>query len=226
MKVINCEQHDPTWMHERCGRVTASRIADVIGKLKSGKYGAGRENYMMEKLEEILTGRVAEHFVSAPMQFGIENEGLAREIYEQTQGVEVERIGMVIHPTIDRFSSSPDGLVGEEGLVEFKVPNTSTHLRYLMDGVVPEDYKPQMTAQMACTGRKWCDFVSFDPRLPDDFWLFVIRYERDEKAIAEMEAEVEKFITELNEMAAKLLKHKKEAGPGPVKAEIPEWVKP
>jgi putative phage-type endonuclease len=226
-RIIQCVQGDPTWLHERTGRVTASRVADVVTKLKNGKYSAARETYKMELLTEVLTGRAAEHYVSAEMQFGIENESLARTSFEIDRDVDVKLVGLVIHPTIERASASPDGYVGESGLVEFKCPNTSTHLRYLIDGEIPEDYKFQMLWQMACTGREYCDWVSYDPRLPQDFALFVKRLHRDDAVIAEMEREVQQFVGELNSLCEKLLASKKPAGPGPEAAQIPdaeEWI--
>jgi putative phage-type endonuclease len=214
-RVIKCEQGDPLWLTERTGRVTASRVVDVVSKLKNGKYSAARETYMMELLVEALTGRAADHYVTAEMQFGIENEGLARSMYEIKTGTEVERVGLVIHPTIERSAASPDGLVGDDGLIEIKCPKTSTHLRYLMDEAVPEQYLPQMLWQMACTGRQFCDFVSYDPRLPEEFGLFIVRLTREEEVIEEMQCEVENFIRELNAMAVKLLKGKPMPTPQP-----------
>jgi putative phage-type endonuclease len=228
-RIIKCDQGDSTWLHERVGRVTASRITDVVSKLKNGKPSAARETYKMELLTEVLTGQTAEHFVTAAMQHGIETEPLARSMYEIEKNVSVERIGMVIHPKIERASASPDGLVGDWGLVEFKCPQTATHLRYFIDGVVPEDYKAQMSWQLACTGRSWVDFCSYDSRLPADFGLFIKRFERDEEAICQMEKEVETFIAELNAMCEKLLKGRpaptaeNPAAPGPPKAILPDW---
>ena len=221
---LQVEQGTPEWLMARVGCVTASRVKDVVAKLKNGKDSAARHNYKMEVLTEILTGRAAEHYVSQAMDFGLENEPLARTQYEIEKNVEVEKVGFVLHPTIKRSGSSPDGLVGDDGLVEFKCPNTSTHLDYLIDGVMPEGYIPQMMWQMACTGRSWCDFVSYDPRLPQEFGLFVIRLARDEKIIAEMEAEVQKFINEVGEMCQKLQAHKGQVDQtyaGPPRAEIP-----
>ena len=201
---LNVQQGTAEWLHARCGNVTASRVADVIGKLKSGKYSQERENYMLELLTEVTTGRTCEHFVSVPMQHGIENEPLARTCYELKFGVEVERVGFVLHPTLPRCGGSPDGLVGEDGMLEIKCPTTLTHWRYLFAEVVPEAYKPQMLWNMACAGRKWTDFISYDPRLPSEYGLFIVRFMRDDKAIAEMEAEVEKFIGELAALCQRL----------------------
>lgn len=226
MKIINCQQGDPTWMYERCGRLTASRMGDVMARLKNGKPATARHNYMMEKLTEVLTGQCAEHFVTDAMQWGIEHESVARSVYEINNGVEVELVGMVIHPRIDRGAASPDGLCGDAGIVEFKCPTTATHLEYLLDGVMPDRYVHQCQWQLACTERDYCDFVSFDPRLPSEYGLFIVRLERDANVIAAMEAEVIQFIGELNQMAEKLQKCKREvepAGPGPERAVIPVW---
>jgi putative phage-type endonuclease len=222
---LNVDQGTPEWLAARTGQVTASRVKDVVGKLKNGKESAARASYKLEMLSEILTGKAVEHFVSMAMDFGSENEPLARACYEIEKGVEVERIGYVKHPAIERAGASPDGLVGDDGLVEIKVPNTTTHLQYLIAEEVPSDYIPQMMWQMACTGRQWCDFVSYDPRLPSDFGLFVIRLHRDDKQIGEMEREVERFIVEVNEMAERLLKYRSSsAGTPPPRAEMPATV--
>ena len=227
---LDVDQQTAEWLAARVGCVTASRVKDVVAKLKNGKESAARASYKLELLTELLTGRATEHYVSLAMDFGTENEPLARTTYELRQGVEVERVGFVLHPSIKHAGASPDGLVGDDGLVEIKVPNTTTHLQYLIDGVVPDEYKPQMMWQMACAGRKWCDFVSYDPRLPEEFGLFIIRYERDEKLIASMEFEVVQFIAELNEMCEKLREHSpasneyfQPAGPGPERATIPDF---
>lgn len=210
---LRVEQGTPEWLIARCGCVTASRIEDVVKKLKNGNDSEARRTYKLELLTEIITGRATEHFVTQAMEFGLENEPLARTAYEITKGIDVEKVGFVLHPKIKRSGASPDALVGEDGLVEFKVPTTTTHLQYLIDGTVPPKYVPQMMWQMACTGRQWCDFVSYDPRLPEDFGLFVARLPRDEKVIAEMEQEVERFISELNGMCDVLLKHTSQLPP-------------
>lgn len=224
-------QDSAEWLQARVGHVTASRVAAVIGRLKSGKPTAEYENYKMETLTEILTGQNVEHYVSPYMDFGKEYEGVARAQYEMVKDVEVERVGFVLHPRIARSGASPDGLVGEDGLVEIKVPTTANHLRYLMEGVVPEQYVPQMMWQIACTERKWCDFCSYDPRLPTDFGLFIVRLDRDDEAIRDMEDKVVQFIAEVNALSEKLLASRKytampipvpaPAGPGPCKAIIP-----
>jgi hypothetical protein len=223
---LNVLQGSPEWLQARIGCVTASRVKDVVAKLKNGKESAARASYKLELLTEFLTGRATEHYVTAAMEFGIENEPLARSVYEIKMGLEVESVGYVLHPCIKRSGASPDGLVGKHGIVEFKVPTTPTHLTYLLAGVMPEDYIPQVQWQLACTGRDWCDFVSYDPRLPEEFGFFTIRVERNDEMIGAMEREVETFIAELKEMCGKLLKHKEAAEqnvPGVPKAEIPAF---
>lgn len=205
---VNCVQGSAEWFEARLGCVTASRVADALATLKNGASSQKREAYKMEILTEALTGAVVEHYVSPAMDFGIQNEGVARAAYEMQTGVEVELIGFAYHPTIKRAGASPDGLVGEDGLVEIKVPNTGTHLGYLVENIVPEQYAMQMFWQMACTGRKWCDFVSYDPRIPEDFSLFVKRLNRDDEFIEHMEAGVRQFIGEVNQMASVLLERR------------------
>lgn len=224
---IQVKQHTMEWYDLRLGKVTASRVSDALDTLKSGKSSAKREAYKMELLQELLTGQVVEHFVSPAMDWGISTEPRARAAYEMFKEVDVERIGFVVHPGIARAGASPDGLIGTDGLLEIKCPTSVTHLSYITGRIDPiEQYGPQMMFQMACTERDWCDFVSFDPRLPDDFSLYVVRFNRDDKAIAEMESKVEQFIAELNELCERLKIHadaqpKREPLPGPPRAEIP-----
>ena len=197
------EQGTPEWFAARLGNVTASRVADVIAKTKSG-YSASRENYMAQLICERMTGTVAESYSNAAMQWGTETEPLARAAYESIADVLVDEVGYVQHPRIERAGASPDGLVGLFGLLEIKCPNTATHIDTLITEQVPTKYITQMQWQMACTGRVWCDFVSFDSRLPDGLQLFVKRVERDAEYIAMLEQEVIKFLTELDEKIFKL----------------------
>lgn len=201
---LRIEQGSSEWLHARCGCVTASRIADVITKLKKGGYCAGRKAYKYEVLTEILTGSTFPHFVSPEMQFGTESEPLARTAYEMAKEVEVEKIGYVKHLTIARAGASPDGLVGDDGLVEIKVPKSSTHLEYMLSGEIPTEYAAQMMWQMACSGRQWVDFVSHDPWLPQEFGLFIKRLHRNDEIIAGMEAEVRLFLAEVEGMIDRL----------------------
>lgn len=216
---LQVTQGTPEWLQARVGCVTASRVSAVMSKLRNGGESEKRRTYKMELLTEILTGKATEHYVSMEMDFGTQNEPLARCAYDMSIGIESEMVGFVLHPKIPRSGASPDGLVGADGLVELKVPNTTTHLEYLLADVVPAEYIPQMMWQMACTNRKWCDFVSFDPRLPVEFSLFICRLPRDDKLIGEMEREVEKFIYELNEISQRLLHRKERIESGKTKLE-------
>ena len=190
------EQRTPEWFAARCGKVTASRVADVIAKTKTG-WGASRANLMADLIVERLTGQPASAFINAAMEWGTEQEPHARAAYSARTGELVEEVGFVPHPTIDAAGASPDGLVGDDGLVEFKCPNTATHLDTLLAGAVPGKHAAQLQWQMACTGRKWCDFVSFDPRVPEHLRMFVRRVERDDALIAGLEADVTVFLEEL-----------------------------
>lgn len=193
-------QGSDAWKQLRLGKVTASRVADIIAKTKSG-YSASRANYMAQLIAERLTGVPAEAYSNAAMQHGVDTEPEARCAYEFYQGVTVEQVAFVVHPTIDQAGASPDGLVGSDGLVELKCPNTATHLETLLGQAVPAKYVTQMQFQMACTGRQWCDFVSYDPRMPENMRLFSKRVLRDGKFIAEIENEIASFLLE---MAVKL----------------------
>jgi putative phage-type endonuclease len=200
MIVEGIEQQTPEWLQMRTGMVTASRVADVIAKRKKGIGELEcRAKYRSEIICECLTGRSAEHYVTPAMEWGIENEDLARAAYEMRLDIETEPGGFHIHGEIPRFGASPDGLIGEDGVLEIKCPTTAVHVGYIIAGVTPEEYMPQMLAEMACTGRQWCDFVSFDPRLPKKLQLFVRRFQRDDGRIAEMEEEVLKFLEEVIE---------------------------
>lgn len=197
------EQRSDEWFAIRAGKATGSRIADIVAKTKTG-YGASRANYAAQLVAERLTGKPQDSFSNAAMVWGVETEPQAREAYEMKQGGYVEEVGFLIHPSIPESGASPDGLVGEDGMLEIKCPNTATHIEYLLGKVVPNKYKPQMTWQMLCAGRKWCDFVSFDPRMPERHQLFCVRYEFDAAYAAELETEVVKFLAEVAETVAKL----------------------
>lgn len=200
------EQGTTEWHLLRLGKVTASRITDVLSKGKSGE-SAGRKNYRMELVVQRLTGLPGESFTSAAMEHGVLTEPKARFAYEAEKQQFVEQVAFVDHPSIEWFGCSPDGLVND-GLIEIKCPNSTTHIEYLTDQKPPAKYIPQMQCQMAVTGRQWCDFVSFDSRLPDDLQLFVVRLERDQEYIEAMEAEVKKFLSEVDEMFTKLKERK------------------
>lgn len=204
MIIEDLEQRTPEWLQMRIGMVTGSRMADVMAVLarKNGEAQC-RKDYKAEIVCEILTGRASEHYVSPAMQWGIDNEVFARNAYE-IEVAEVQQVGFAIHPRVSRWGASPDGLVGADGMVQFKCPTTATHLDYIIAGTVAEEYEFQMLAEMACAERQWSDFVSFDPRLPKKLQLFVRRFERDDKRIAEMEAQVVKFLAEVDDLIEKV----------------------
>jgi putative phage-type endonuclease len=197
MKIIYCEQGTPEWHAARCGRVTASRVADVIAKIKTG-WGASRYNYAAELVAEVLTGTVnMDGYVSPAMKRGTETENEARTIYSLMRDVEPQRVGFVIHPSIEMAGCSPDSLIGYDGMLEIKCPNTATHIDTLLGGSIDGRYVKQMQWQMACCERQWCDFISFDNRLPGDMQLHVRRVERDPAFIADLEREVRVFLGEV-----------------------------
>lgn len=197
------DQRSPEWFAQRNGKVTASRVSDVIAKTKTG-YSASRENYMAQLVVERITGQVAESYTNASMQWGTDQEPFARAAYEAAQGVMVEEVGFIPHPTIPMSGASPDGLVGDEGCVEIKCPNTAQMIDALLTQSVPHKYLVQIQWQLACTGRAWADYVVFDPRMPKKAQLFVKRVERDQKLIDELESEVKKFLAEVDEKVSKL----------------------
>jgi putative phage-type endonuclease len=197
------EQRTEEWFKARLGKVTASRVADVIAKTKSG-YSASRDNYMAQLICERLTGQQGESYTNSAMQHGVDTEPLARSAYEALHGLLVEEVGFVQHPTIEMAGASPDGLVGLFGMLEIKCPNTATHIDTLINSAVPAKYITQMQWQMRCCDRQWCDFVSFDPRLPLDLQLFIKRVEFDSEYVTMLEKEVNQFLDELVEKIKKL----------------------
>lgn len=193
------------WLQDRAGRLTASSIADMLAKVKTGE-SASRANLRARLVAERLTGTPSESYTNSAMQWGIEHEPIARATYEVRACLEVEQVGFVAHPSIAWAGASPDGLVGDGGLVEIKCPNTATHIEYLLSASVPAKYQPQMLWQMECAGRAWCDFVSFDPRLPAPLDLFVARFYRDEARLSEIRSEAVRFLDEVADTVDRLQK--------------------
>ena len=194
--MIEIIQGSDEWKQLRLGKVTASRVADMVARTKSG-YGASRANYAAQLIAERLTGQPAESYTNAAMQHGTDTEPEARNAYCFYSGCSVQEVAFVPHPTIFEAGCSPDGLIGDDGMVEIKCPNTATHLDTLLGQATPAKYIDQIQFQMACTCRQWCDFVSYDPRLPENMRLFVRRVARDDKRIAELEAEAEAFLQDI-----------------------------
>ena len=205
------EQRSEEWFNARLGKVTASRISDVIAKTKTG-VSTSRQNYLVQLVSERLTGKKGESFVNQAMLDGIERESAARELYMQTRGVSVTEVGFFDHPVIKNSGASPDGAVNAEeegkyaGLIEIKCPIETTHTNTLMSKSVPSKYISQIQWQMASVSPnvKWCDFISFNPNFPDTMQLFVARVDRDDAYIAELEAEVIKFLDEVEQTIIKL----------------------
>ena len=205
------EQRTDEWFQQRLGKVTASRISDVIAKTKTG-VSTSRQNYLIQLVSERLTGKKGDSFVNQAMLDGIERESAARELYMQTRGVSVTEVGFFDHPTIAMSGASPDGAVNAEedgkyaGLIEIKCPIETTHTNTLMSKSVPSKYIPQIQWQMSSVSPnvKWCDFISYNPNFPDTMQLFVVRVERDNDYIAELEAEVIKFLDEVEQTIIKL----------------------
>ena len=200
------EQGSEEWFKERLGKVTASRISDVIAKTKSG-WGASRANYMAELIAERLTETPAEKYTNAAMQRGLDKEPEACAAYAFHCDAELEEVGFVPHPIIAMSGASPDRLVGKFGMAEIKCPNTATHIETLLGASVPDKYVVQMQWQMACKPeRKWNDWVSYDPRMPENMRLFVKRVPRDDARIAELEGLVKDFLAELDQKIVALKK--------------------
>lgn len=198
------EQNTSEWHAARVGKLTASRFHDAVAKLKNGSWGASRANYMAELIAERVTGEPYPHYSNQAMQWGNLVEADARAAYSFYADVDVVEVGFIGHPIIEMSGCSPDGLVGDDGLVEFKCPNTATHIDTLLGAQIDRAYHLQMMWQMACTGRKWCDWVSFDPRLPERLRLYVERVTRHEDLIANMERDASVFLAELQQRVEEL----------------------
>lgn len=194
------EQRTEEWYQARLGKVTASKVAAVLAK----KDSATRADYLTDLVLERLTGKQQEFYTNEAMQWGTDTEPQARMAYEAESGNLVDELGFIDHPTIANFGCSPDGVIGEDGLIEIKCPNSKTHLSTLLSKKAPTKYIPQMQTQMAVMNRQWCDFVSFDPRLPEELQLFVVRVNRDDEYIAKLEEEVTAFLEEVESTVTKL----------------------
>jgi putative phage-type endonuclease len=192
------EQRTTEWLQERCGKVTASRIADVMAKTKSG-YGQARINYMADIIAERLTNEPKPSFMTSAMQWGVDTEPQARAMYELQTGKDVVEVGFIKHPEIEWTGASPDGLIDDDGLIEIKCPNTATHISTLLECKIDKKYLLQMHWQMICTQRQWCDFVSFDPRLPPQMQLHVQRVTLDDELAKEVENEIKEFLSQVDE---------------------------
>lgn len=212
MIIIPCEPNTPDWHAARCGKLTASRVCDIVRRTKDG-VSKSRNTYMGELIAERLSGQQVEGFTSKEMAWGHEHEDTAASTYAFMHDADVVHVGGVVsHPHIEAAAASPDRLVGADGLLEIKCPNSATHIGTLLGASVDPDYIKQMQWQMACTGRAWCDFLSFDPRMPADMQLHVQRFGRDDVLIRELETEAEKFLLEVSaKVGSLILKFRREA---------------
>lgn len=199
------EQRSEEWFAVRLGKATASRIADIVGRTKTGGYASGRANYKAQLVRERLLGVPEEGYTNAAMQWGIDKEPEARRAYEFHADCDVSEIGFIDHPSIAMAGCSPDGLIGEFGMVELKCPIPATHQDILLGKSFPDKYVKQALWQLACSGRQYCDLVSYDPRWPEAMRLFVQRVERDDEAIAELENDVATFLREVGDTVDELV---------------------
>ena len=203
------EQRSQEWFQARVGCVTGSCISEVLAKPKSKttKEAATRKALKARLACELMTGKSNDDgYLSWEMRRGIELEPNAKAEYEVSNDVILESVGFVLHPSIKRFGASPDAYIGSDGMLEIKCPNRATHFDYILAGVIPNDYRKQLLAELACTGRQWVDFMSYNPDMPEHLQTFIIRLKRDDVDIAEIEAEVIKFNAEVDELIAKLPK--------------------
>ena len=206
-KFIECEQGSDVWLKARIGRITASRLADVLSTRKDGKEAAPRANYRQELVAERLTGMSTDHFVSKDMDWGSANEDMACAAYELAFDIMLDKVGFAVHPSLEFSGASPDRLIGDDGVLEVKCPKTTTHIGWLTAGVVPPEYIPQMMWEMACTERKFADFLSYDPRIEDPaLQTFCVRLEFDEVLATAYKYEVCKFEEEIQAIISKLKK--------------------
>lgn len=205
--MTSAQQGSHEWLTQRLGKVTASRLSDVCAVGKSGVPAAGRMAYMVELMAEVLTGVPCKSFDgNTDTERGIALEPTARALYEIKTGSFVMDAPFVLHPSIERAGASPDGLVGDDGLIEIKCPRPHSHLAYMTSGEVPAKYIPQMAWQIACTGRQWVDFVSYCEVMPEHLRLHVIRYETNDQHLHELEERVRCFLSEMDDRLAMLPK--------------------
>lgn len=203
------------WEKERLGKLTASRFFDAIDQLKNGGWKKARWDYMLELVAERLTGMRKEKYLNGPMLWGVETEPQALAVYAKKRG-EINPGHFVNHPTLAMSGATPDGFVGDDGLVEVKCPNSDTHVATLLQKIVPDEYLTQALWQLACTGRQWCDYLSYDPRMPPALRAAVIRIERDRKQITRLEALAVDFLTEVESLTDALRDGK---------PHVPEWIR-
>lgn len=199
------EQRTEEWFDARCGKLTGSRFSDVMNVLKGGAPGANRRNLVTLLAVERLTRKTVDTFQNDAMRRGTELEPEARAAFEAYTGELVEVVGFIQHPVIEYVGVSPDGLLGNDGMVEFKCPaSMSKHLDSLVSDDHAKEYRWQLQGQMWVAHRKWIKAVSYDPRFPEHLRLAICHVERDEKAIAELAQECEKANREIEQVLTQL----------------------
>ena len=209
MTDANPFQRTEEWFSDRLGCLTASSVAEILPSAKTGKYLKSRADLMDQLIAERVTGIARSSYRSADMEWGIEHEADARAEYEARTGEFVDLCGFIPHPEVAYFGASPDGLVGTDGLIEIKCPTTVTHLRYIREGVVPEEYRPQIITQLIVTKRRWCDFVSYDPRPKDEYEhlrFFRLRFEPSAELREKLFDECLTFLRETKDVTENLLR--------------------
>jgi putative phage-type endonuclease len=204
VRTIDCEQGSGAWLAARAGRITASRVADCLAYTKKGDETQKRADYRVELVAERLSGLAVEKYVTFAMKEGTRLEPMARTEYELVNDVMCDSVGFALHPAMEFSGASPDGLVGKDGGVEIKCPTRTTHVEYLMAGVVPPEYEPQMVWNMVCCERQWWDFISYCPDFPEPLNRFIVRLHRDEGRIDVIDREVRKFNAEVNAVVQQL----------------------
>jgi len=202
MKLTNREENKKQgtgeWFNQRIGKLTASRMKDAMSFTKKGDDASERIKLKMEIVTERLTDIIVPKFINAAMQWGIEQEPLAKQEFQKRTGISIEDVGFVPHPSIENFGASPDGFTSDGNLIETKCPTSMTHLKYLLDkDNVPEEYKPQMCVQALCTCRKKIWFVSYDPRFPEKQQMFIKLYEPSQQELDAVQSAAIKFLDEV-----------------------------
>ncbi|MBX4335574.1 lambda exonuclease family protein [Bartonella raoultii] len=201
------EQRTAEWFQARLGKVTASNIYNILSKTAKGTPTSKYEDYKIKLITERLTGEISPHYENEDMRWGIEHEENALHEYSLIHDANVTKCGFIQHPTIEMAGASPDGLVDEHGLIEIKCPRSTTHMRFFINDEIKPEYHAQMQFQMACTGRKWCDFISYDPRFTGQsshLRMKIKRIHRDEKHIEQINQAVEAFLKEIEQEIKKI----------------------
>lgn len=198
--VTHGAQGSAEWFNDRIGKLTASNMGAALSFLKNGGESKERKDLKIAILAERMTDIIREVYVTPAMLHGQEQEPAAKLAYTALTGTHIMPAPFVPHPTIENFGASPDGFIAPDGLLEVKCPTSAKFIGWKLAGVVPEEHKPQMLAQLACTRRKWVEFVAFDPRMPEGKRLFICRYEPTLDEVAAVEKAAETFLAEVEEM--------------------------